>query len=161
MAWCWPKPPLVAKFRYLPKTNRYWTAWVKNEPRLRSKHGHIIPHQFIASFGLRNYFFPRAFLAVTPYWLSIEVPRGCGAQTPWVFTYFPEGLRDPQSGFWRVAYTKFVACVGAYILFEVYDNYPLCSFSRDMIRDIRVLDLVRVLGSGKNYEKLRRFVEVI
>lgn len=27
---CWQKPLLVPEFRYLHKTSRYWTFWVKN-----------------------------------------------------------------------------------------------------------------------------------
>lgn len=50
-AWCWPKPLLVAEFRYLRKTNRYWTVWVQNERRLRSKNGRVIPRHFSRRSG--------------------------------------------------------------------------------------------------------------
>lgn len=160
-AYVWPKPLLLAEFRYLRKDSLYWTNWVRNERRLRSKHGRVVPRQCLATFGLRESFFARAFPAVTPYWLRVEVPRGCGAETPWVFSYYARELIDPSSGFWRIAYTEFAACVGAYILFEAYDNYRLWALSPDMIRDIRVLDLVRVVGSQRNADELLRLLTVI
>lgn len=42
-AFVWPKPLLVAQFRYLRETSRYWTVWTRDERRLRSKHGRSIP----------------------------------------------------------------------------------------------------------------------
>lgn len=161
VAYVWPKPLLVAEFRYLRKNSRYWSTWVKNECRLRSKHGRVIPRQFLATFGLRDTFFGRAFSAVTPYWLRVEVQRGCGADTPWVFSYYARDLLNLNSGYWRIAYTTFAACVAAYILFEVYDNYRLWALSRDLLRDIRKLDLVRVFGWEANFDELRRLLEVI
>lgn len=95
------------------------------EKRLRSKHVRVIPRQCLATFGLRDTFFKRAFPEVTSYWLSVDVPRGCGAEIPWVFSYNPNPLRDRRSGYWRVAYTELTACVAAYVLFEVYGTYRL------------------------------------
>ena len=128
---------------------------------MRSKHGRIIPIQCLATFSMQDSFFERGFPAITPYWLRVEVPRGCGAETPWVFSYFARLLLDPRSGYWRIAYTECAACVAAYILFEMYDTYRLWALSPDLIRDIRALDLVRVLGSQRNADELRRLLTVI
>lgn len=67
----------------------------------------------------------------------------------------------PQSVVWRIAYTEFVTCVAAYIIFKVYDNYPLWVFSTDLIRDICGLDFERVLGSRLNADELYRLLDVI
>lgn len=66
-AYVWPKPLLVAKGFYLRKNYPYWTVWVKNECRLRSKNGLVIPRQCLTTVGLRDSFFARAFAAVTDY----------------------------------------------------------------------------------------------
>lgn len=42
-AYVWRKPLLVADFRYFLKDSRFWNVWVKNERRLRSKRGRVIP----------------------------------------------------------------------------------------------------------------------
>lgn len=67
-----------------------------------------------------------------------------------MFSYYARKLFDSQSGYWRISYTEFAACVAPYILFEVYHNYRLWALRRDLIRDIRKLDLVRALGSEMN-----------
>lgn len=102
---------------------------MRNERRLRSKHGRVIWRQCLTTFRLRDAFFARAFPAVTPYWMSIEVPRGCSAETPWIFTYYARELQDPHAGCWRIAYTEFAACVAAFIPIEVYDTYRLWALS--------------------------------
>lgn len=52
-------------------------------------------------------------------------------------------------------------CVAAYVLFELDDNYRLWALIRYLIRDIRSVDLVLVLGSIKNSDELRCLLEVI
>lgn len=47
------------------------------------------------------------------------------------------------------------------MLFELYDNYRLWTLSTDMNRDIRELDLERVLGSRMNADELQRLPGVI
>lgn len=62
---------------------------------------------------------------MTTYWLRLVVAHVWGVETTWAFTYFDRELVDPSSGYWRIAYRAFDACVGTFILFEVYDSYHL------------------------------------
>lgn len=114
----------------------------------------------LVTFGLCDLSFLCTFPTITSYWLSIEVRRGCNADTPWVFTYYARELQDIRSGYWRISYYDLSACVAGYIVFELYDKYPLWALSRDLIRDIRELYLVSVLGLKRNSDELRRLLEV-
>lgn len=73
---------------------------------------------------------------------------------PWLFRYYARELQDTQSGGWRISYKEFGACLEMYIIFEVYDNYRMLAMTTDIIRDIRGLDLERVLGSRMKSDKL-------
>lgn len=66
-----------------------------------------------------------------------------------------------ESGSWVIAYTEFAAKTEAFILAEVYDVYRLWALYSEMIRYIRALDLVRVLGSRENTDELERLPRVI
>lgn len=51
--------------------------------------------------------------------------------------------------------------MAAYILFESYDNYRLWPLIRALIRHIRELDLLCVVGSKKNSDDLRHLLDVV
>ena len=147
-------------FRYIRRTGFFWDG-CGGERRWRSRYGLAIPSHALNLFAVRNRFAANAYLKVTPYWQSMEVPRGCHVKLPMVFTYKARELRDPQSGWWVVAYTEFAAKTAAFILFEVYDSYRLWALSGVMIANIRALDLPRVLGSRANADELERLLRVI
>ena len=93
-AWCFTKPQLVAEFRYLRKRGSYFDVFVRNERRMRSRHGRAVPYQCLSTFKLSPRHFESAFPLLTQFWLAIEVPRGCSAELPVVFTYKAEQLMD-------------------------------------------------------------------
>lgn len=160
-AWVWTKPQLVVDFRYQRKRGSYWTVFVKNERRLRSKHGRPIPWQCLSTFGVGRDFLSRAFCALTPFWSRIEVPRGMCVELPMVFSYKMRELHDPNSGYWVVAYTEMVIKTAAFLLFEVYDNFRLWALSPHTIEFIRTLDLDSALGSRSNATEILRLCTVI
>lgn len=63
-----------------------------------------------------------------------------------------------QVGIVVVLYIEIVAKVAAFLLVEVYDSYGLWYLSSEMIRIIRFIALVQVLGSRANAEELERLL---
>ena len=160
-AWVWTKPQLKAEFRYTRKVGPHWTVNVKNERRLRSRYGRPVPYQCLSTFGVRRSFMERAFCELTGYWSRIEVPRGCSAELPMVFSYKMRELMDPQSGWWVVAYTEFAVKVAAFILMDAYDRFRLWALSPTLISQLLMLDLDGALGNAENARELRRMLRVI
>ena len=160
-AWVRDKPQLKAEFRYTRKAGPHWTINCKNERRLRSKYGRPVPYQCLSTFGVRRSFFERAFCALTPYWSRIEVPRGCAAELPPIFSYKMRELMDPASGWWVVAYTEFAVKVAAFVLMDAYDRYRLWALSPTLITQLLRLNLDRALGNAGNVRERRRLLRVI
>lgn len=113
---------------------------------MRSKFGLTVPHQCLTTFYTLAGFRKKAFPELTRFWRSIEVPRGCYAELPPVFTYKATELRDPSSGLWVVAYTEYMFRVVAFLLFEAYDNCRIWAVSRDFCHLAGELDLGPALG---------------
>lgn len=135
------------EFRFTRKTGAYQTSYVRNERRKRNKHGCAIQYQILAQFNLRSEYFQQLFPPSTRGWSRIEVPRGCFAEFPHVFTYKSVELLDADTGWWVVAYTDFAANVAAFILYELYDQIRIWALSTTMVRYIRALDLMAVFGN--------------
>lgn len=132
-----------------------------NEGHLRSKHGRGIPYQCLSTFGLNAEFFRRPFARLTPCWSRLEVPRGCVAELPAVFTYRIRELMDPASLWWTVAYTKLAAKTAALVLLELFDSCRLWDLSHEMIEGMRRLNLQSVLGNNRNASERCRFLDAI
>ena len=160
-AWCGAHPLFAAEFRYLDKRASYWTDFVRHERRMRAKYGLAIPYQCLTAFDMQDDFRVAGFPRLTSFWRRIEVPRGCCAELPPVFTYKAEQLMDPESGWWVVAYTEFVLRVAAYLLFDAYDNLRVWAMSPDMTRLLKEIDLVGPLGSEANSTEALRIVAAI
>lgn len=107
------------------QSSLYYTSYVRNERRVRNKHGCTIPYQCLAQFDLLVEYFQRAFPRFPRAWSRIKVPRGCFAELPPVFTYKRFKLMDTDSGWWVVAYKKCAAKTATFILYEVYDQFRL------------------------------------
>lgn len=157
-ALCLPRPQLVKEFRFSRKQGSYWTAFVRNERRNRSKYGVAVPYQCLNTFSLRGEYFQRAFPRLNQAWQHIEVPRGCNVELPPVFTYKSCELKHCDSGWWVVAYTEMAAKTAAFVLFDAYDQFRLWALSSLMIEHIRALNLVAVLGNGQNADELLEFL---
>lgn len=160
-AWCGSHPLLVAEFRYSDKKSNYWTDMVRHERRMRSKYDLAIPFQCMTPFSTRPGFRDNGFPRLTAFWRKIEVPRGCLAELPPVFTYKAEELMDANSGWWVVAYTEFVLRVVAFLLFEAYDNIRAWAVSKDLIRLARGLNLEPSLGSMENVNEALRLLTAV
>lgn len=152
---------LRVKFRFLRKNRPYWNGFYRNERLLRSKHGRAIPYQCLEMFGLGSEFFLRGFVRLTAYWSRLEKLRGCCVELPPVFIYRMRKLCDPESSWWIVAYMKLAAKTAAYILFEVDDSCRLWRLSREMIQDIRRLDLQTILGNTDNARECLSLINAI
>lgn len=157
----WPKLMLVASFRSLLNHGRYCSLWCHRERRMRSRHGRVIPRKRLATFGLRETFFDRGFPIVTPYWLRIDVPRGCISETPWLSSNFAREFLDQRWEYWHVANTECAAYVASFILSQVYDLYRIWALNIDIIRNFRALDFPRVFRSERNAAELRAILEFV
>lgn len=151
-AWVWHRVQLRADLHYILKGGgfRYkcndeclWVSRWAFDNNLRASRLNVF-YSFIAN----------AFPEVTPYLDRIKVQRGCGVDLQMVLTYLSRELRDTKYGWWIVACTRVVAKAAALLLVEVYDSYREWCFPGEMIRDIRYLELVQVLESRANPEKL-------
>ena len=160
-AYVWNKSMLMAEFRYLRKDSSYWVKSVADTRRFRSRLNRAVPYECLNMFGLHDGYFLNGFAELTPQWRKLEVPRGCNAELPMIFSYKMDELHDPQSGYWVVAYTEWVVKVAAFILFDVYDSYRLWALSPAMIEAIGQLNLDQALGNRENARELRRLVAVI
>lgn len=67
-----------------------------------------------------------------------------------MFTYKEEEFRIENSGWWVVAYSKFVARKLAFSFFEPYENLCVWAVSRDTSRLARDLNLEPIPGSMEN-----------
>lgn len=56
----------------------------------------------------------------------------------------------PESPWLAVAYTELAGKTFSFIVFEMYNSCRLSALSRDMIQEIRRLDLTSVLGCAGN-----------
>ena len=157
-ALCFTKPQLCVEFRYIRKDSRYWTDYVRGERRARTKTGLAIPYQCTTHHLMTDEGRRAAFPRVTSGWDLIEVPRGCHAELPPVFSYKGSVLRDRYSGWWVVAYTELIAKTAAFVLFDTYDSLRLWSLSKRCIAFCRQLDLVPVLGNAEN---AREFMDLL
>jgi hypothetical protein len=160
-AWVWPRAQIVAEFRYMTSRGRFWRVYIRNERRLRARHGRAIPYHCLTTFALRGTYFQRAFAELTQFWSRLEVPRGCLAELPMVFTYRMRELMDPESGWWVVAYTEYAMKAAVYILMDVYFNYRLWCLSPHLIDAFEGLDLGVALGCGANVCEFRRLLGVM
>lgn len=147
-------------FRYILQQGVFWNG-CNRERRWRSLCVRAISIHALHVFTVRNLFVANEFQVVTPYWQQIEMPCGCSVELPMMFTYRSRELRDHEFGWWVVPYTEFAAKTAEILLFEVYDSYRLWCISSDLIRNIRKLDLIRVLGSCANGEECERSLRVI
>ena len=154
---------LPLEFRYLKKGgDRHFNEFVRSELRVRSRDGLLVPGQHREYLAFTPEARRQRYLEVTPQWRRLEVPRGLYAELSTVITYLTSALHGhPESGYWVVVYTEFVAQVAAFVLWDAYDNRRLWALSPDMIRFIRELDLSRVLGSAENFQELLRLVNRI
>lgn len=105
--------------------------------------------------------FQVAYVLLTELWKRIEGHRGCIAELPHVFNYKSEELRDPESGYWVVAYAEMAMKTIVFVLFDVYDTFRPRMLSRDSIQHIRSLDLPAVLSDQVNVDEDLRLLTVI
>lgn len=161
-ALCFAEPQIRVDFRYVRKTGAYWMDFVRGERRARSNKGLMVPYQCVAQFELHGEALRERCVAVTPRWTRVEVPRGCNVELPPIFSYKSSVMQDdPDSGWWVVAYTQHVAKTASFILMDAYDQYRLWALSSDMIRFLRELDLLPVLGNEGNVAELLGFLSII
>ena len=154
-------PQLYSNFRFLRKNSNYWKEGIRGERRARSMTGRALPYQNLCQFDITDDEVAGGWPLLTRAWGQYEVPRGCTAELPPIFTYKPHCLMDQSSGLWVIAYTGFAAKTACYILQEVYDHYRLWSLSKAMLAAIDRLDLRVVLGSQHNVDELVRLLDVI
>lgn len=111
-------------------------------------------------FGAQYLFIENAFPEGTSYLQRIEVPQGCGVEFPVVFIYRERAFRDPKFCSWVLAYTEFRTKTVEFVSAAVFEKYRLSCLSSEMILNIRLLDLVRVLGSLVNADVVERLLRV-
>ena len=73
----------------------------------------------------------------------------------------PYLIDDPNSGWWTVVYTEFVARQAVFVLWDVYDSCRLWRLSPKVLEFVFDLNLSFVLGSRRNYAELKRPVRVM
>ena len=121
-ALCWDRPLLRSDFRFASREgNSNWqmVAW---ERRMRYRTGRLIPYYCIESEGMTS-FAREKLCATTPFWERLETSRNCTAELPPIVTYMSSYLiDDPNSGWWTVLYTEFVARQAFFVLLDVYDD---------------------------------------
>lgn len=76
-------------------------------------------------FGLVPAWSEHTFCRLLAFWSKLKVPRGCIVELPMAFRYKMQDFRDPEFGWWAVAYTKLVVKTAALFPMDVYDNYCL------------------------------------
>lgn len=77
---------LRIEFRFLPKAVWYWNVLCRNDRLFLSKHGRAVALKFLLTFGLNNEFFRRVFPRLMRFRGRLEVPSGCIAELPPLFT---------------------------------------------------------------------------
>lgn len=161
-ALCFGKPQLSVDFRFVEKaTSQYWSNFVRNERRVRETTGYAVPYQYLTQNNITVARRGDAFARLTVGWSRIEVPMGCYAELPPVFSYKGSAMMDPRSGYWVVGYTEFVAKTVAFVLFDAYDNFRLWRLSPRMIEFMWKLDLKPVLGSERNIDEFEYMLGMI
>lgn len=155
------RPQMRVDFRFHRKVSSYWKDGIRGERRARSVTGLAIPYHILTQFNMTNDAKGGGFPLLTLGWGKVEVPRGCYAELPPVFSYKIQALMDRRHGLWVVAYTGFAAKVACFLIQEVYDHYRLWALSAKMIENIRALDLIIPLGSQHNVDEVRRLLTVI
>ena len=147
---------LPLEFRFLRKRPlRSFSEFARQERKLRSRYGYLIPYQHVEFPLLTHLARERRFVAVNRLWRTLEVPRGCYAELPSVLTLVQGDLwGGDQSGWWTVFVTEWAARVAAYVLWDAYDNCRLWALSATLIGFIRQLDLSQVLGSRANEREM-------
>lgn len=155
------RPQLRREFRYLRKTNDYWTKYIRNERRARVATDLLIPHHANTYHHMRAVVRPGKWASANEYWRRVEVPRGCRAELPPVVSYRNSALQDPNHGLWMTVYNGFAVKAASFILQDVYDKYRLWSIPPRLMTLIRGLDLSTVLGNRENTEELDRLLGVI
>ena len=161
-ALCWDRPILRSDFRFASKEgNSYWemVAW---ERRMRYRTGRLIPYHCIESEGMTSFARENRYVRATPFWERLETSQYCTAELPPIVTYMSSYLiDDPNSGWWTVVYTEFVARQAVFVLWDVYDSCRLWRLLPKVREFVFELNLSFVLGSRRNYPELKRLVRVM
>ena len=154
---------LPAHFRFLRKRLfESFSEHSRNERRLRSLTGYLIPYQHCEISALNNRGRFQRYIAIFPLWQDLEVPRGFHSELPSVLTLCQNHLyQSSESGWWTIFYTEHIARVAAFLLWDLYDNYRVWALSPRVIGFIRSLDLTYVLGGRQNYEEVLAIVDLI
>ncbi|PXF44339.1 hypothetical protein BWQ96_05903 [Gracilariopsis chorda] len=143
----WISPQFRAEFRFLCKRDiLYWDVprW---EQRARSQLGYLVPYQMLEIDQVRFRSPVRRYTPILRQWHKIESLRGCAVELLPALTDVGSALtNDPFSGYWIVVYTKVIAKVALYVLWDVYDTYLLWYMSLTARRYARELDLSLILG---------------
>lgn len=152
-----------AHFRYLRKRLfESFSEHSRNERRLRSLTGYLIPYQHCEISALNTRGRYQRYIAIFPLWQDLEVPRGFHSELPSVLTLCQNQLyHSGNSGWWTVFYTEHVARVAAFLLWDLYDNYRVWALSPRVIALIRSLDLTYVLGGRQNFEEVLAILDLI
>ncbi len=156
------KPVLCVDFRFLKARDiRFIDKEVRNERRLRSLTGRMIPYHISQFHCYRRRYLEENFVGHSSSWRRLEVASGCIPTIPAVMTYKNSELLDPSSGWWVVAFTEWAAQVAGTVLGDVYDTFRLWHLPDELIAAIRSLDLIRVVGNAENVAELQRLLRVI
>lgn len=152
---------LRIEFRYV-KVPPIFKEYCRHERKARSSHGLAVPYQCLTLYSMKRSECSSRWPEVTANWRDVEVPQGCFANLPAMFSYLgSEMIDDPESGWWVFAFTEWAVRVAVFLLQEVYDTYRVWAISPTLIGFIRKLDTSVPLGCGTNVEELRSLLDVI
>lgn len=101
------------------------------------------------------------YAKLTVGWSRVEVPVGCYAELPPVFTYMGSAFMDPCMGFRVFGYTEMVAKEVAFVLLNTYGNYRIWQLSGRMIKFMQNLSMMSVIGSDRNIGKVESILNHI
>ena len=161
-ALCWESPLLRHEFRYLSREGTAFDVAVKWKRRFRRRTGYLVPYQCVEPEKLTSQTRASRYVAQTPHWEMIEVSNYAHVGLPPCITYVGSRLKqDVTSGWWVVAYSKYVAGMAVLALQEVYETQRIWRFSKRVCRYMRQLDISLVLGSRTNYGELLKYVSLI
>ncbi|CAN8076099.1 unnamed protein product [Agarophyton chilense] len=124
---CYRRPLLRADFCSVQKREIPYWDYPLRERRTRYRLGYLIPYRMIEIDQSKRNACVGRYVALPEHWAEIESPCGCPVELSPSITYIGSKLiNDPFLAYWTVVFSKFIAKMAAYILWDAYDTYRVC-----------------------------------
>ena len=155
---------LRAEFRFLDRVRHMdgFHRQLKWERRARSRFGYLVPYQNGEIERMTQRAREGRFVNLPMHWQDYEIPQGFYCELPPVLTYLgSKMINRPDSGFWTIFYTEWVAKLAATFLWVAYDSYELWCLPPAVCEGMKSLSLGSVLGNPHNAEDMLDLLEVV